>query len=96
MLNRSGGDTFGSPQSSYGVGTRPGTNSKKFTEGNLYKQVVSFQSGRGQMYNDAIILKSSINNVKQRSERNAFIKNRMGGTDMRESSSGIMAQRNGS
>ena len=48
------------------------------------------------MYNDAIILKSSINNVKQRSERNAFIKNRMGGTDMRESSSGIMAQRNGS
>ena len=65
MLNKSGVDTFVSPQGSYGANqARPGTNSKQFTEGGLYKQVVSFQSGRGQMYNDAIILKSSINNVK--------------------------------
>ena len=92
MLNRSGGESFGSPGGSYGANVnqnRPGTNSNKFTEGKLYKQVVSFQSGRGQMYNDAIILKSSINNVKQRSDRNAFIKNRMGGVDIIQSSSGI-------
>ena len=38
------------------------------------------------MYNDSIILKSSINTVKQRSDRDAFIKNRMGGVDLRDSS----------
>ena len=34
------------------------------------------------MYNDAIILKSSINHVKTRAERDSFIKNRMGGVDI--------------
>ena len=49
----------------------------KFTEGNFYKQVVTFQSGRGQLINDAAILKSSINQVNQRSDRKAFIRARM-------------------
>ncbi len=38
-----------------------GGNPNLFSEGNLYKQVVTFQSGRGQIFNDAAILKNSIN-----------------------------------
>ena len=33
----------------------------KFNEGALYKQVVTFQSGRGKLFNDSAILKNSIN-----------------------------------
>ena len=46
-----------------------GQNSHLFSEGNLYKQVVTFQSGRGQILNDAAILKNSISSVQRRADR---------------------------
>ena len=49
----------------------------QFTEGNFYKQVVSFQSNRGQLYNDTSILKNSINQVQRRCDRQAFMKAKM-------------------
>ena len=54
-----------------------GGNAQKFTEGSLYKQVVTFQSGRGQIFNDASILKNSINSVQRRSDRQTFMRQRM-------------------
>ena len=63
--NTAGGEfTFGRTQhqSSSPLKNR-GVNSKLFTEGSLHKQMVSFQSARGKVFNDASILKNSINQV---------------------------------
>ena len=48
----------------------------KFNEGALYKQVVTFQSGRGKLFNDSAILKNSINQVQRRSDRETFMRNK--------------------
>ena len=48
-----------------------------FSEGNFYKQVVSFQSNRGQLYNDSAIVKNSITQAQRRCDRQAFMKAKM-------------------
>lgn len=54
---------------------------QQFSEGNLYKQVVTFQSGRGKIFNDAAIMKNSINQVQRRSDRANFMRDRMEATN---------------
>ena len=68
-----GGTNVASPRRSRKTGGALGN----FSEGNFYKQVVSFQSNRGQLYNDAAIVKNSISQVQRRCDRQAFMKAKM-------------------
>jgi len=43
---------------------------RNFSEGTFYKQVVSFQSARGKIFNDRAIVKNSINQVQREQAQN--------------------------